>query len=271
MISDIIKNMDTYQITTTMKNFDFQIKTADCVFQVASLYASTKTYCSDYLSAEKPDIWVEITPEDIVFEREKSIREDKVEGIPPRSFSDAYLEFIALQRKIAEHLFDWDTLLFHGSVIAVDGVGYLFTAKSGTGKSTHTQLWRQQFGDRAVVVNDDKPFLQITENGVWAYGSPWNGKHRRGTNTRVPLKAICILERGDENQIQRIETKDALKMLVQQSNRPQNSRTLPKYLELLDRMVGKVTLYRLRCNMEQKAAVVAYEAMSQSNHEGHQM
>ena len=75
--------------------------------------------------------------EDIDFEREKSASEDEVEGIPTRHFSDSYLEELAVYRKIAEKMIDYDTILFHGSVIAVDGIGYLFTAKSGTGKSTH--------------------------------------------------------------------------------------------------------------------------------------
>ena len=242
---------------------EFSIIIANRVFGVQAVFPSTRDYCRDYLTEAKPERTITINPSDLDFEREKSIREDQVEGLPPRTYSDTYLETIALQRKIAEYLFDFDTLLFHGSVIAVDGVGYLFTAKSGTGKSTHTRLWRQLFGQRAVMVNDDKPFLQITENGVVAYGSPWNGKHNLGTNICVPLKVICILERGAENQIQRIEAKDTVKMLLQQSNRPQDPAKVLKYLELVDQLAKNVEFYRLHCNMEQEAAAVAYEGMSQ--------
>ena len=99
-------------------------------------------------------------------------------------------------------MISYDTILFHGSVIAVDGIGYLFTAKSGTGKSTHTRLWREYFGDRAAMVNDDKPLLKITDSSVIAYGTPYNGKHRLGTNISVPLKAICILTRAADNHIE---------------------------------------------------------------------
>lgn len=242
---------------------EFSIIIANREFGVQAMLPSTRDYCRDYLTQAQPERIIAINEADLAFEREKSIREDQIEGLAPRNFSDAYLETIALQRKLAEHLFDWDTLLFHGSVIAVDGVGYLFTAKSGTGKSTHTRLWRQRFGARAVMVNDDKPFLQITESGVWAYGSPWNGKHGLGTNIRVSLKAICILERGEQNQIQSIPAKDTVKMLLQQSNRPQNPAKVLKYLELVDRLAKNMAFYRLHCNMEPEAAAVAYEAMSQ--------
>ena len=144
----------------------------------------------------------------------------------------------------------------------MDGVAYLFTAKSGTGKSTHTRLWREMFGDRAVMVNDDKPFLKFTEEGVIACGSPWNGKHGLGNNIMVPLKAICVLERGESNVITRIDPKDALQMLFQQSSRPMNRALMPKYMELVDRLANSVEFYRLKCNMDPDAAKISYEAMS---------
>jgi hypothetical protein len=138
----------------------------------------------------------------------------------------------------------------------------LFTAKSGTGKSTHTRLWREVFGPRAVMVNDDKPFLLVTQQGISACGSPWNGKHRLGANMEVPLKGICILERGAENHITTMDPQDALYMLLQQSNRPGGAKRLGKYLELVDRIAASVPIYRLRCNMEPEAAMVSYRAMA---------
>ena len=223
---------------------------------------TTRNYCSDYLCNGIPDLSVAITPEDIVFERMKAAREDKLEGLPVRQLSDELLEITALQRKVTEALFAYDTLLFHGSVVAVDGEAYLFTAKSGTGKSTHTRFWRETFGDRAVMVNDDKPFLRITPDGVIACGSPWMGKHGLGANIQVPLKAICILERGEENHIAPISAPQALPMLFQQSQRPMQPTNLPKYMELIDALAAKVPIYRMRCNMDPQAALVAHWAMS---------
>ncbi|MDO5336560.1 MAG: hypothetical protein Q4E89_03725 [Eubacteriales bacterium] len=206
---------------------------------------------------------VQICPSDISFEKEKSAHEDEVEGIPVRQFSDKYLETLAVYRKIARKLLEFDTLLFHGSVVAVDGTGYLFTAKSGTGKSTHTRLWRQLFGSRAVMANDDKPLLKITDNGVIAYGTPWNGKHRLGSNISIPLRAICILGRGETNHIQSILKSAAFPMLVQQSYRPSDAGDMRKILSLADRLGSNVRLYKLTCNMEQEAAWIAFEGMQQ--------
>ena len=159
-------------------------------------------------------------------------------------------------------------LVFHGSVVAVDGQGYLFTAKSGTGKSTHTRFWRQVFGDRAVMVNDDKPFLRFTEEGVLVCGSPWSGKHGLDTNITVPLKAVCILERDPENHIRPIAARDALFMLLQQSNRPLDKTLMPKYLELVDRLAAGTRFWRMECNLDPEAARVAHEAMSAVTQQG---
>lgn len=226
------------------------------------MFDSTREFCRDYLCTGSADFLVQTNMADIAFEREKSAREDELEGLPVRSYSDQYLEIIAVQRKIVEELFAHDILLFHGSVVAVDGQAYLFTAKSGTGKSTHTRLWREVFGPRAVMVNDDKPLLRITAEGIHVYGTPWNGKHHLGENICVPLKAICLLERGEENRIRKITPKEALTMLIQQSNRPRNPRLMGKYLELLDSMTRQTDFYRLACNMESDAARLAYAVMS---------
>lgn len=229
---------------------------------VSALFDETRAFCRDYLTDAPPSLSVEITPSDIAFEKEKSRREAICEGRAPFDYSDAYLETLAVYRKIAAGLLEHDTLLFHGSVVAVDGAAYLFTAKSGTGKSTHTRLWQKQFGTRAIMVNDDKPLLRLDEQGVTAYGTPWDGKHHRSANIACPLKAICILSRGEVNRIQPIDKKAALPMLCQQSYRPADPLALRKTLSLVDRLGSSVRLYHLRCNMEPEAAQVAYDGMN---------
>ncbi len=199
-----------------------------------------------------------VSPEDIARMRESADREDALEGKEPQNYSDAYLETLAVYRKICEKMVEYDTILMHGSVVAVDDQAYLFTAKSGTGKSTHTRLWREVFGERAVMVNDDKPLLKLTEDGVLACGTPWDGKHRLSTNVCLPLKAVCILERGEENEIHPISAQEALPMVFQQTYRPKN---LGKYLEIIDKLTQRVAFYRLKCNQTAEAAKIAYEAM----------
>lgn len=246
---------------------DFKIQIAGQVAAVHSLFESTRDYCRFYLTRETPDFSVVTTREDLVFEQEAALEEARLEGFRVRTFPDPYLERAAIQRKVAEHLITCDTLLFHGSAVALDGEGYLFTAKSGTGKSTHTRLWRQVFGDRAVMVNDDKPFLRIAEGGVLVCGSPWSGKHGLDANITVPLKGICILDRGSENRIRQIPPEEAMPMLFKQSIPPLDPGRMPKYLELVHALGIKTPLWHMDCTKTPQAAMVSWEAMSGSAEE----
>lgn len=240
-----------------------KILLANRVFLIHNMYSYIEDYCNDYLyDGEGFNCSITIRMSDILYEKEKSRREDIKEGISIREFSDAYLETLAVYRKICRCLLDEDILLFHGSVVSVDGICYLFTAKSGTGKSTHTKYWREYFKDRAIMINDDKPLLEIKEDRVNVYGTPWDGKHRLSTNMCVPLKAICILNRGQDNRICRIDGMDAYSMLIQQANRPVGDAiAMSKTLELIDRLCSCVEFYSMHCTMDIDAARVAYEGM----------
>ena len=228
--------------------YEFAGKTVE----VNSLHEAVHRYCAAYRTDAPADFSVTITQENIEYERAR-------EETP--GHADEYLEELAVYRKVSEKMPYYDTILFHGSVIAVDGVAYVFTAKSGTGKSTHTALWRRLFGDRAVMVDDDKPLLHIGDV-VTAYGTPYDGKHKLSNKIAVPLKAVCILERAEENSIVKITRSEAYPMLVQQAYRPADVVAMQKTLSLIDKMADTVGLFRLGCNMDPDSARVAYEGMN---------
>ncbi len=243
-------------------NESFRMKIAGAVGEVYPLFESTREYCRPYLTGDDADFSIAVTQEDLELEQEDRIQEALREGIRIRHYTGPYLERAAIQRNFAEHLLRRGTLLFHGSAVAVDGEGYVFTAKCGTGKSTHTRLWVRQFGDRAVMINDDKPFLRITETQVLVCGSPWSGKHGLDTNIEVPLKGICILERGPSDRIRRIPAEEALPMLRQQSYCSLDPARHGEYLKLADALAQITPLWRMECTRDPQAALVAYGAMS---------
>ena len=237
----------------------FDMKIAGHVGRVHALFESTRDYCKNYLTEEAPEFSVTVTAEDLAFEQAELLAEAKAEGMKPRKFTDPFLDRAAIQRKFAEYLFGHDILLCHGSTVAVDGKAYLFTAKCGTGKSTHTRLWRQVFGDRARMVNDDKPFLILTESGVLACGAPWSGKHGLDTNITVPLAGICILERGAENVIRPIPAEDALPRLLHETFCPAGQED--RFHELVTQLAETTPLWRMACTKDPEAAQIAHRAM----------
>ena len=238
------------------------IELAGITFRILSQYPDIERLCHAYKTMDPPEIELRISLGNITLERERSARDDIRCGRQVKDWPDGYLETLAVYRKIAERMPAYNTFLFHGSCVAVDGIGYLFTAKSGTGKSTHSRLWRELLGDRAVMVNDDKPLIRVNADGTAVvYGTPWNGKHHLSTNAAVPLKAVCLLARSPHNSICEVTPSEAYPALLMQVYRPADSAAMQRTVLLLDRLLSSVSLFRLRCNMEAEAARIAFEAM----------
>ena len=236
-------------------------KLAELNICIDSVFADVHDMLKDYVSSSDTfDFSVATVQQDIDFERIKSEKEDEKEGKAVIKYKDSYLETLAVYRKIAERLPEYSAFLFHGSCIGVDGYAYLFTAKSGTGKSTHAALWRKLLGDRAVMINDDKPVIRFTGDIPYIYGTPWDGKHHLSSNISLPLKAIYILERSENNSIEKISFGDSYPMLLQQGYRPSNAKSLSLHLLNLDKLKRYVSIYRLKCNMSIEAAKMAFEA-----------
>lgn len=239
----------------------FVMEIAGLAVCVQPLFQSTREYCKPYLTDKAPELFVQVTGEDLAFQQGLLEQEAIEEGLKIRRFEDPFLERATIQRRVADHMITRNTLMLHGSAVAVDGKAYLFTAPCGTGKSTHTRLWRELFRDRAVMVNDDKPFLQITADGVLAYGSPWSGKHGLASNVCVPLKGICWLHRGKENKIHRAEGAHLTQMLRRQAHMPMEEALAQKAASLVELLTEKVPLWEMYCNKEPDAAKVSGEAM----------
>ena len=231
---------------------------AGVAFAVQPIFESTRAYCASYLTEREPEYRLCVLREELIQEQRLLDLEADEEGLRRRKFSDMFLERSVIQRKVAGCLLERDVLLMHGSTVAVDGRAYLFTAPCGTGKSTHTRLWREVFGGRAVMVNDDKPFLRFMDGAVIACGTPWTGKHGLGSNVSAPLAGICILSRGTENRIRRADPEDVSEFLIQQLQPDGDPRTE----RLLRELLRRVPVWQMECNRELEAARIAYCAMS---------
>ena len=243
----------------------FQIKICETVVEIHSLYNRVYKYCDGYIVEDAvPDITVTITQEDIEAEREFSYRDQRRQGEPLIEYTDGTLETTAVYRKICSELISRDIFLMHGSVVAADGTACMFIAPSGTGKTTHTRLWLKNIAG-SYVVNGDKPLLKVADDAVYASGTPWSGKERMQVNEMVPLKAIVLLERGIKNEIVQVGFKEALPVLLAQSYRNADKMHMIKTVELLERTARTIHIYRLKCNMEDEAAFVAYNGIYKNN------
>lgn len=176
--------------------------------------------------------------------------------------SDDDGEYLATGANFYKQLLSFDGFQLHASAVVVEGRSYLFSAKSGTGKSTHTKLWMEEFDTKAYILNDDKPALRLIDGTWYAFGTPWSGKHDISVNTGVPVAGIAMLERGSVNEIRAYTGSEAVFELFFQTNKPIEKEYRIKLLDLLDKLMTQVPVWKLKCNMEPEAAIVAYEAMS---------
>ncbi len=232
---------------------------AELNIRITSVYPDVHALCADYRAEGEPAFCVTTAEADIEKERAFAVQA----GEPASAYTDAMLENLAIYRKTAERLLAYDGLLFHGSAVAVDGAAYLFAAPSGTGKSTHARLWRELLGERAVMVNDDKPLIRFLDGQAVVFGTPWDGKHHLSRNIGVPLRALCVLERGAYNRIERASVRELFPALLRQIYRPADPGMLARTLALTDRLAASVPLYRLFCNMEPGAAELSYHTMKE--------
>ncbi len=226
----------------------FQIETAGLVIRIENQYDYVKNLCREYLTEENrsADFTVAVTEEELRAEVDKA---------PELFFGDGYAEAVVLYEKISNALPIYDAFVMHSSVVEVNGEAYCFAAESGTGKSTHTRYWREVLGDRVTVINGDKPIYRFVKNQLMAYGTPWCGKENWHTNTSAPLKALCLLERGEENTVYPVDAFEMLGELSHHFHLPGGGQVdMVKLMELVDKMVTAVPVYRLRVRNDVSAA-----------------
>lgn len=240
------------------------MRIADLVVRVHPLHAQIAQLCRDYIACDADpealvDFDVRVTQADINFERDMA-----TEGT---DWTDAYLETLAVQRAIANRLPGQHRLLAHGAVIEFEGRAYLFTAPSGTGKSTHIRLWRQYLGDAVRVINGDKPFVHIPEcreELPVVYGTPWAGKEGWQCNDSASLAGIVLLSRSEPgaSSIHPASAASNLDKIMRQIYFPPDAGAAALTLGLLDAMFARVPVYELACDMSEGAVRASFEGLT---------
>ena len=155
----------------------------------------------------------------------------------------------------------YNAFMVHASAIVYQNQGILFSAPSGTGKTTHTKLW-EQFDSSAFILNDDSPILRFMDDGkVYACGSPWAGASGEGQNAMVPLKAIVFLQQGSENEITELKTLQALQWLLGSVSRPVDKGLMDKLFTLIHLLLSGTPCYVLKCRPDLEAVQTVHKAL----------
>lgn len=221
--------------------------------KIENKYDFTTKFCAEYLSEDQDsavDVVASLTEEE--FEAEKAMSP---------GYSDGYIENICLYRSLCMQIPVKNRMLLHCAVLEFDGKGYAFLGRSGTGKSTHTRLWKRFLGTPRMI-NGDKPILQYAESGFIAHGTPWKGKEAWGTRASAPLCGLCFLEQAKVNAIRKLTPSEAASRLFTQILLPENEGNVISTLDMADKLVSMTPCYLLQCDISKEAVQASFEALT---------
>jgi hypothetical protein len=165
------------------------------------------------------------------------------------------------------------TLLIHASCIMVGAqatdhnsplpVAFPFTAKSGTGKSTHTSLWMKHI-EGCELMNDDNPVIRIDDQGTpYIYGSPWSGKTPCYRNVKARLGAVTRIERAPKNSIEREGPVQAFALLLPAcSSMKWDSIIYNNLCESITQLIATTPIYTLYCLPDEEAARLCHKTIA---------
>lgn len=231
----------------------FYVKVAEVLFKIEANYVETKQFFKEFLVEE-------------TYECEK-ITVDKVEISEfikqYRSFNMTMGERAIVKYKMDRILVKYDTFPVHASALSYKGNAYLFTALSGVGKSTHAKLWKDSFGDDVVMINDDRPYIKIIGDKVYAYSHPQSGKHNIYTNTASEICVISKIVRDNRNYIKAISKGEFFPFMVQQTYTMDEIQITSKIIRMIKHVLYHVDVFEIHCNTDANAAKIISSQFSE--------
>lgn len=230
-------------------------------FKVAGLIVELHTR-SQYMQGYCKDFIVEPCVADIVIELNDEILSKEQKYDPECTIDRISLcERTASFRFLNDNIYKYNAFVFHAAAFSADERGIALCAKSGTGKTTHLNLWMDLLGNRMKIINGDKPIVRIKDETPYIYGAPWSGKERLHSNAFAPLTDICFIERSPTNEVVKLEGPEIAQRLSSQMAQSQNPAVIFKNMEFIENLKKQCNFYIIRCNMEIEAAQVAYKAI----------
>lgn len=210
------------------------------------LHAGIKGVCGIYRESEDDENSIEIQLSDEEFHQFE--------------INTVFLEMLALER----HLLKENALVLHSSYILWENQGIVFTAPSGTGKSTQAELWRCYKG--AQIINGDRSVLwwNPVKEQFYVCGLPFCGSSGIRKNISAPLRAVVFLSQALQNQVWPCPSSESIrKMFGEISINQWNPKAVEKSLTLIEKISKTVPMIRLACNMEPEVADILADILNE--------
>lgn len=229
----------------------FNVKLFDVVIQIDANFIESRTFFEKFLTEETCEVMIQVDFSEIQAVHEKI-----------KSFDLRMCERAILKYKIDKIAVDYNAFPIHASALMYKNNAYIFTALSGVGKSTHAKLWREAFGKDVIMINDDRPYLKVTDKGVFAYSHPQAGKHNIYTNTMCKVLMIGKIVRDNSNFVKEMSKPEFFPFFVQQTFTMDDYKTTKKIIGLIKKALTYVQVCEVHCNMDPDAAYNIYKQVN---------
>jgi hypothetical protein len=234
-----------------------KVKFANVVFNLDASCREVYDFYERYRTEDPCDEYISVTEEDLtkvyIMRNDRKRRKGAGWGAKEKDLVDE-----AIHKEMCRLFLNHGVLVFHGAAVSVDNRGYMFVAPHATGKSTHVRNWKRYFGDRMLLIDDDKLFVKKEKNGFCVYGSSWSKGSEPGMLGGVPLKAIVEYKHGSENIIKALDKKDALWLSMNHGYRGTVPGDLIRSMMLCAEIADKIPFASLSCINDISAVSVAY-------------
>lgn len=232
------------------------------IYRIADLNIGVENQC-DFSKKYMKDYLVDVTDTDFVVSVTDSMidyeKQIAIEKVP-----EQYYELTGILRCICEKILEeYNGFFLHCSCLLYEDKAIVFTAKSGTGKSTHARLWREILGDKVTMINDDKPIVRYIDGEFIIYGTPWNGKHSLSNNIKAPIKAIYYLHQAKENKVERCDPISSISKMLSQTILPDNKNIMNELLDMMEKLVCNVPMFDLYCNISEDAVHTVLDSLKE--------
>lgn len=154
-------------------------------------------------------------------------------------------------------LMSQNKFLLHSCHISYDNQSILFTAPSGTGKSTQGNLWKQYKG--AKVINGDRTAIGKIDNQWIAFGIPMAGSSGIHLNESYLLNCIVIIRQAKEDRVKKLSSFETYKYLYNElSVYNWNKDFVSNSLTFIEELIKDIPIYLFECTKEESAVNTLY-------------
>ena len=173
-------------------------------------------------------------------------------------------EYFLLHLVVSNALLPFNRCVFHGTAFLWHDKAWLFSAPSGTGKTTQFRQWRRLYRDEVKIINGDKPILQFCDDGtIMVHPSPWKGKERMASMLKAPLGGIIYLQQGKENTIERMDSLDAAEPIYRQFLfLPETEEAVRRVCRMEDKLLRNIPVWELVNKGDAQSAELTHHTLT---------